>query len=69
MSRGDRCLDNQPIEHFWSTFKEERFYQESYQNFNELKRSVCSYMRYYNNYRCSEVLNELSPNEFKKRAA
>lgn len=68
MSRVGRCLDNQPIEHFWGTFKEERFYQESYQNFEELKKSVCGYMRYYNNYRYSETLNELSPNEFRKQA-
>ncbi len=29
MSRVGRCLDNQPIEHFWGTFKEEKFYQEA----------------------------------------
>lgn len=69
MSRVGRCLDNQPIEHFWGTFKEEKFYQESYQNFEDLKKSVNEYMRYYNNYRYSEALNELSPNEFRKQAA
>lgn len=69
MSRVGRCLDNQPIEHFWGTFKEEKFYQESYKNFEYLKKSVRSYMRYYNNYRYSEALNELSPNEFRKQAA
>ncbi|OTO77359.1 MULTISPECIES: IS3 family transposase [unclassified Enterococcus] len=68
MSRVGRCLDNQPIEHFWGTFKEEKFYQECYQNFEELKKSVRSYMCYYNNYRYSEVLNELAPNEFRKLA-
>lgn len=69
MSRVGRCLDNQPIEHFWGTFKEEKFYQESYQNFEDLKKSVGEYMRYYDNYRYSEALNELSPNEFRKQAA
>lgn len=69
MSRVGRCLDNQPIEHFGGTFKEEKFYQESYKNFEDLKKSVRSYMRYYNNYRYSEALNELSPNEFRKQAA
>ncbi|STD25502.1 IS3 family transposase [Enterococcus mundtii] len=69
MSRVGRCLDNQPIEHFWGTFKEEKFYQESYQNFEDLKKSVGEYMQYYNNYRYSEALNELSPNEFRKQAA
>lgn len=68
MSRVNRCLDNQPIERFWGTFKEEKFNQESYQQFDELKKSVNSYMRYYNNYRYTEALNELSPNEFRKQA-
>lgn len=69
MSRVSRCLDNQPIERFWGTFKEEKFYQESYSDFNQLKYSVSSYIRYYNNYRYSESLNELSPNEFRKQVA
>lgn len=67
MSLVSRCLDNQPTERFWGTFKEKKFYRESYSNFNQLKRSVSSYMRYYNNNRYSEALNELSPNEFRKR--
>ncbi|WP_430604555.1 IS3 family transposase [Enterococcus sp. DIV1368b] len=49
-------------------FKEEEFSQESYQSFDYLRKSVCSYMRYYNNYRYSEALNKLLPNEFRKRA-
>lgn len=69
MSRVSRCLDNQPIERFWGTFKEEKFYRESYSDFNQLKYSVSSYIRYYNNYRYSKSLNELSPNEFRKQVA
>lgn len=53
---------------FGAHLKEEKFYQECYQNFKELKKSVRSYMCYYNNYRYSEVLNELAPNEFRKLA-
>ncbi|QCA28847.1 IS3 family transposase [Vagococcus xieshaowenii] len=69
MSRVSRCLDNQPIERFWGTFKEEKFYRESYLDFKQLKRSVSGYIRYYNNYRYSEGLNELAPNEFRKQVA
>lgn len=65
MSRVSHCLENQPIERFWGTFKEEKFYRESYSDFNQLKYLI----RYYNNYRYSELLNELSPNEFRKQAA
>lgn len=56
MSRVSRCLDNQPIERFWRTFKEEKFYLESYSDFNQLKYSVRSYIHYYNNYRYSEII-------------
>lgn len=69
MSRVSRCLDNQPIERFWGTFKEEKFYRESYSDFNQVKYSVSCYIRYYNNCRYAESLNELSPNEFRKQAA
>lgn len=69
MSRVGRCLDNQPIERFWGTFKEEKYTQESYSTFEELHLAVRSYMRYYNNYRYSESLNELSPHEFRQQAA
>jgi len=41
-----RFLDNQLIEHLWVTFKEEKFYQESFHNFEELKKRVRSYIRY-----------------------
>ncbi|MBO1086494.1 IS3 family transposase [Enterococcus mundtii] len=40
-----------------------------YQGFEEIKKSVSEYMRSHNNYRYSEALKELSPNEFRKQTA
>ncbi|MEC0184886.1 IS3 family transposase [Paenibacillus peoriae] len=68
MSRVSRCLDNQPIERFWGTFKAERFYLEKYDTYDDLLRSVQTYMRYYNNDRYTERLNGLSPNEYRRAA-
>ncbi|WP_438782216.1 IS3 family transposase [Enterococcus sp. DIV0187] len=45
------------------TFKKEKFYQESYLSFKGLKNSMLSYVRYYNSYRYSKILNELLSNE------
>lgn len=53
----------------WETFKERKFHQESYQSFEEEKKSVSKYMRYYNNYRYSESLNVLSRKGFRKQTA
>ncbi len=68
MSRVSRCLDNQPIERFWGTFKAERFYLEKYDTYDDLLRSVRTYIRYYNNDRYTERLNGLSPNEYRRAA-
>ncbi|MFR9708451.1 transposase [Paenibacillus sp. MB22_1] len=68
MSRVSRCLDNQPIERFWGTFKAESFYLEKYDTYNSLLRSVRTYIHYYNNFRCTERLYGLSPNEYRRAA-
>jgi len=68
MSRVSRCLDNQPIERFWGTLKAESYYLKKYDTFDELLKDVRNYIRYYNNYRYTERLNGLSPNEYRHAA-
>lgn len=68
MSRVSRCLNNQPIERFWGTFKAESYYLEKYDTYDDLLQSVKTYMRYYNNDRYTERLNGLSPNEYRGTA-
>ncbi|WCF11067.1 IS3 family transposase [Paenibacillus thiaminolyticus] len=66
MSRVGRCLDNQPIERFWGTFKAESFYLTKHDTYEDVLKDVRNYIRYYNNYRYTERLNGLSPNEYRR---
>lgn len=68
MSRVSRCLDNQPIERFWGTYKSESYYLAKYDTFEDLFKGVSEYIRYYNNYRYTERLSGLSPNEYRQAA-
>lgn len=68
MSRVSRCLDNQPIERFWGTYKSESYYLTKFGTYEDVLHDVNNYIRYYNNYRYSERLNGLSPNEYRKSA-
>lgn len=66
MSRVSRCLDNQPIERFWGTYKSESYYLKKFDTYEDVLKDVTVYMRYYNNYRYTERLDGLSPNEYRK---
>ncbi|SMF86424.1 Transposase InsO and inactivated derivatives [Paenibacillus uliginis N3/975] len=68
MSRVSRCLDNQPIERFWGTLKAESFYLTKHDTYDDVLEDVRNYIRYYNNYRYTERLNGLSPNEYRRAA-
>jgi transposase InsO family protein len=69
MSRVSRCLDNQPIERFWGTLKAESFYLTKHDTYEDVLEDVRKYIRYYNNYRYTERLKGLSPNEYRRAAA
>ena len=69
MSRVGRCLDNQPIERFWGTYKAESFYIKKLNDYESVFDDVSRYIRYYNNSRYVESLNRYSPNEYRKMAA
>lgn len=69
MSRVSRCLDNQPIERFWGTFKAESFYLKKHDTYDDVLNDVQKYIRYYNHYRYSERLNGLSPHEYRQAAS
>lgn len=69
MSRVSRCLDNQPIERFWGTFKAESFYLEKHDTYDDLHKAVRNYIQYYNHYRYTERLDGLSPYEYRQAAS
>lgn len=68
MSRVSRCLDNQPIERFWGTYKAESFYLKKCDTYEEVLKDVKNYIQYYNNHRYTERLNGLSPLEYRRTA-
>jgi len=68
MSRVSRCLDNQPIERFWGTYKSESYYLTKYDTYENVLKDVSEYILYYNNYRYTERLGGLSPNEYRQAA-
>ncbi|MFD2115264.1 transposase [Paenibacillus yanchengensis] len=44
MSRVSRCLDNQPIERFWGTYKSESYYLARFQTYKDVLRVVRKYI-------------------------
>jgi len=68
MSRKGNCLDNSPIENFFSLLKQEIFHGEIYRSFDELKTAIDDYIYYYNNKRMKKKLNWQSPVQFRKTA-
>ena len=69
MSRVGKCIDNGPMEAFWGTLKCERYYLHTYRTFEELKKDMDDYIRFYNKDRLQAKLNGLSPMEFRTKAA
>lgn len=65
MSRKGNCLDNAIIENFFGTVKSELFYLKKYQNIEELKLEIKSYIDYYNNDRIRLNLKGMSPVKYR----
>lgn len=53
------------MESFFSSLKREEYNGKHYEFFDELKESVASYMKYYNDYRPHQTLKNKTPNQFK----
>ncbi|MBC1472987.1 IS3 family transposase [Listeria seeligeri] len=66
MSRKGTCLDNSPMENFFSILKQELYYGKVYLSQNELRQAIENYIYYYNHYRIKEKLNWKSPVEFRR---
>ncbi|MFP5116490.1 IS3 family transposase [Bacillaceae bacterium C204] len=69
MSRVGRCIDNGPMEAFWGTLKCEKYYLNKYSTFEELKKDIEEYIKFYNYERLQKRLNGLSPLEYRAQAA
>ena len=65
MSRKGNCLDNSPMECFFGILKQEIYYGKTFKSFNELKKTIEEYIKYYNEDRIKEKLGYLSPVEYR----
>jgi putative transposase len=69
MSRVGKCIDNAPMESFWGTLKCEKYYLNKYASFEELSEGIKEYIQFYNDDRLQKRLNDLSPMEYRAKAA
>lgn len=61
------CIDNVPIESFFSILKTECIYLKQNLQKNEIPEVVKNFITYYNNERLQEKIQELAPIEFRKQ--
>ncbi|XMB68089.1 IS3 family transposase [Mycoplasmatota bacterium zrk1] len=61
MSRKGNCIDNSPIENFFSVLKNEFYYQEEFESIQEFLNKLDDYIHYYNNDRISLKLKGFTP--------
>ena len=66
MSRKGNCYDNSPMENFFGIMKQEMYYGQVYNSFDELKEAIDKYMRYYNEKRSKASLGYRSPVEYRQ---
>ena len=69
MSRKGNCLDNSPMENFFSMLKQEMFYGEEFESTDTLIRKIEEYIRWYNEDRIKIKLNGLSPVQYRLQSA
>ena len=67
MSRRNNCLDNSPMENFFGILKQEMYYGRIFKSYEELKREIEKYIRYYNYERIKEKLGWKSPVEYREQ--
>ena len=66
MSRKGNCYDNSPMENFFGLMKQEMYYGQVYNSFEELKEAIDKYIRYYNEKRSKASLGYRSPIEYRE---
>jgi len=66
MSRKGNCYDNSPMENFFGIMKQEMYYGQVYNSFDELKDAIDKYIHYYNQKRSKASLGYRSPIEYRE---
>ena len=60
------CVDNVPIESFFSTLKSECIYLIKELKLKDVDKTIDNFVKYYNNERLQEKIKELTPIQFRK---
>lgn len=70
MSRKGNCLDNSPMENFFSLLKNEMFYghEDEFETLEDLKLAIETYIEYYNTKRISVKLKGLTPVQYRNQS-
>ncbi len=69
MSRKGNCLDNSPMENFFGILKQEMYYCVEFKNYEELRKEIESYIKWYNEDRIKAKLNGMSPIDYRLHSA
>ncbi|MFS8513546.1 Integrase core domain-containing protein [Planifilum fulgidum] len=69
MSRRGNCLDNAPIESFFSHLKTEALQHHHIQDTEQAQILIQRYIRFYNEERLQLKLNKLTPVEYRRQHA
>lgn len=65
MSRKENCHDNSVMENFFGIMKQEMYYGVVYYSYDELKKAIEKYIKYYNEQRIKQKLGWMSPVEYR----
>lgn len=69
MSRPGKCIDNGPMEAFWSKVKTEKYYLNKYFTIPELISDMTKYIEYYNHQRFQYKLKGMTPLQYRNHAS
>ena len=66
-SRKGNCLDNSPMENFFSLLKQEVYHGQIFHSYEELERTIIMFIDYYNYRRIKQKLGWMSPVMFRRK--
>ena len=69
MSRVGKCIDNAPMESFWSHYKDGAYYDRKFETYEALVTSIKESIAFYNLKRYQTKLGSLAPAEYRALAA
>jgi transposase InsO family protein len=66
-SRKGNCLDNSPMENFFSLLKQEVYHGQTFHSYEELEQIIITFIDYYNHRRIKQKLDWMSPITFREK--